>query len=230
MDHAKNSGVQMIYWCIPAILSSSPSSSMFHLRTISNIALTGLGFLFFRLMVGCIRMFGSKKVVIIQARWGGARVAPGSTLPYVRSLSYRRTGAMQLAGRSGHPGTSRIRPAVGDQAGGTTEARNISPEKDDDWIKISQHVNRLNPSILKDATSALKREKWRGEGVQQAVFEQPCVNAVSSVSIACTSKTLIDRVQQLLSARQAGDREIRGPRVRVRVKHLPGDAEGMRGA
>jgi hypothetical protein len=89
---------------------------------------------------------------------------------------------------------------VGDQAGGITEARNTSPEKDDDWIKISQHVKLLNPSILKDATSALKREKWRGEGVQQAVFEQPCVNAVSSVNIACTSKTLVDRVQQLLAA------------------------------
>ena len=38
-----------------------------------------------------------------------------------------------------------------------------APEHDDDWIKISQYVSKLNPAILKDATAALKVCTCRGE-------------------------------------------------------------------
>jgi len=90
---------------------------------------------------------------------------------------------------------------VGDQKGGITESKaNISPENDDDWIKISEYVKKLNPTILDDSTTALNRRKWRGEGVQQAVFEQPCVHAVSSLTIACSSDTMGVRVSALLSS------------------------------
>ena len=124
-----------------------------------------------------------------------------------RAFSYRRSGVgMQVAGRAGHTGSSRIRPAVGDQAGGITEAKTrvTSPERDDDWIKVSEYVSSLNPSIVNEATSAVKREKWRGEGVQQAAFERPSVSAVSAISIACTSDMMGARIHALLSALLGG--------------------------
>lgn len=113
-----------------------------------------------------------------------------------------RNGPLAVAGRNGHFLSSRIRPAVGDQAGGFTEAktRNTSPEKDDDWIKIDQYVSKLNPAILDEAKDALKRKKWRGEGVEQVSFEQPCVSSVSAVSIACTSEEMCGRVNEMLTA------------------------------
>ncbi len=112
-----------------------------------------------------------------------------------RALSFRRS-ALQVAGRNGHAASSRIMPAVGDQA----QARTTSPDKDDDWIKVDQYVAGLNPSILKEANTALKREKWRGEGVQQAVFAKPCVQAVGSVTVSCSSAPMAARVQRLLAA------------------------------
>ena len=112
-----------------------------------------------------------------------------------RALSFRRS-ALQVAGRNGHAGSSRIMPAVGDQA----QARTTSPDKDDDWIKVDQYVAGLNPNILQEANTALKREKWRGEGVQQAVFAQPCVQAVGSVTVSCSSAPMAARVQRLLAA------------------------------
>ena len=109
--------------------------------------------------------------------------------------------SLYVVGRNGDVRSSRIRPAVGDQKGGITESKaNISPENDDDWIKISEYVKKLNPTILDDSTTALNRRKWRGEGVQQAVFEQPCVHAVSSLTIACSSDTMGVRVSALLSS------------------------------
>ena len=135
----------------------------------------------------------------------------------VRALSHR-VSSMRVAGRNGDPRSSRIRPAVGDQAGSLTEKRNTcvflclivcvcvcvcvcgvpspqsaslltlhvlvharacscvlcalilhdnmaAPEHDDDWIKISQYVSKLNPAILKDATEALKVCTRRGQPV-----------------------------------------------------------------
>lgn len=117
-----------------------------------------------------------------------------SALP--RALSYRRSAALQVAGRNGHAATSRIMPAVGDQA----MQRSTSQEKDDDWIKIDKYVAGLNPNIIKEANSALKREKWRGEGVQQSVFEKPCMSSVGAMTIACTSPNMSARVQYLLAA------------------------------
>jgi hypothetical protein len=58
----------------------------------------------------------------------------------------------------------------------------------------------LNPNIIKEANTALKRDKWRGEGVQQAVFEQPCLASVGAMTIACTSPKMSARVQHLLAA------------------------------
>ena len=72
-------------------------------------------------------------------------------------------------GREREQGRESARADKQNKQGGITEAkaRNTSPEKDDDWIKISQYVSNLNPNILQDATSALTRQQWRGEGVQQ---------------------------------------------------------------
>jgi len=52
----------------------------------------------------------------------------------MRALSYRRS-ALQVMGRNGHAATSRIMPAVGDQA----SQRSTAQEKDDDWIKIDKY-------------------------------------------------------------------------------------------
>ena len=131
-----------------------------------------------------------------------------------------RNGPLKVAGRNGHVLSSRIRPAVGDQAGGFTEAktRNTSPEKDDDWIKISQYVSKLNPAILDDATLALKRKKWRGEGIQQKSFEQACVGSVAAVSIACTSEEMCTRVQELLRALLGAGGRLDCAGLQLRVK------------
>jgi hypothetical protein len=112
-----------------------------------------------------------------------------------RALSYRRS-VLQVMGRNGHAATSRIMPAVGDQA----TQRSTAQENDDDWIKIDKYVAGLNPNIIKEANTALKRDKWRGEGVQQAVFEQPCMASVGAMTIACTSPKMSARVQHLLAA------------------------------
>ncbi len=149
------------------------------------------------------------------------------TLGMLRGLARRalsvRSSPLQVAGRNGHAHSSRIRPAVGDQAGGFTEAktRNTSPENDDDWIKIDAYVAKMNPAILDEATVALQRKKWRGEGVQQASFAGPCVGSVSKVTIACTSDDVCARVQAMLAALLGEGLECNGLQFDVQLMGAP---------
>jgi len=135
-----------------------------------------------------------------------------------RALSVR-SSPLVVAGRNGSAHSSRIRPAVGDQAGGFTEAktRNTSPENDEDWIKIDAYVARMNPAILDEATVALQRKKWRGEGVRQVCFAGPCVGSVSKVTIACTSDDVSARVQAMLASLLGEGLECNGLRLDVQL-------------